>query len=95
MIKTTLMSSCHWKTLVPFYMQKKRPENAFLTLTMDRTEKQIMPSKTTVSWLFENIWCYLVIAFFDWKIGVFQQTVVRVYYILKQNSATAFYQLGF
>ena len=49
MIKTTLMSSCHWKTLVPFYMQKKRPENAFLTLTMDRTEKQIMQSKTTVS----------------------------------------------
>ena len=37
----------------------------------------------------------LVIASFDWKIGVFQQTVVRVYYILKQNSATAFYQLGF
>ena len=95
MIKTTLMSSCHWKTLVPFCMQKKRPENAFLTLTMDRTGKKIMPSKTTVSWLFKNICCYLVIAFFDWKIGVFQQTVVRVYYILKQNSATAFYQLGF
>ena len=29
------------------------------------------------------MWCYLVIAFFDWKIGVFQQTLVRVYYILK------------
>ena len=29
------------------------------------------------------MWCYLVIAFLDWKIGVFQQTVVRVYCILK------------
>ena len=25
----------------------------------------------------------LSIACFDWKIGVFQQTIVRVYYILK------------
>ena len=33
MIKTTLMSSCHWKTLVPFSLRKKRPENALLTLT--------------------------------------------------------------
>ena len=35
MIKTTLMSSCHWKTLVPFYLRKKRPENALLTLTVN------------------------------------------------------------
>ena len=27
--------------------------------------------------------CYLVIAFFDWKICVFQKTVVRVYCIFK------------
>ena len=26
---------------------------------------------------------YDIFAFFDWKIGVFQQTVVSVYYILK------------
>ena len=45
-------------------------------------EKQIMPFKTTVNWLFTGIWCYLVIGCFDWKIVVFQQTVVRVYYIL-------------
>ena len=88
------MSSCHGKTLVLFCLRKKRAENAFLTLTVNRTEKQIMPSKTTVGWLFNNI-CYLVIAFFDWKIGVFQQIVVRVYYNLKQKSTTAFYQLGF
>ena len=51
-------------------------------LSHNHAEKQIVPFKTTVNWLF-NIWCYLVIAFFDWKIGVFQQTVLRVYCILK------------
>ena len=35
MIKTTLMSSFHWKTLVLFCLQKKRPENALLTLTVN------------------------------------------------------------
>ena len=51
-------------------------------LLQNCTEKQIMPSKTTINWLFDDIWCYLFIACFDCKIGVFQQTVVRVYYIL-------------
>ena len=46
-------------------------------ISQNRTEKQIMLSKTTVNWLF------IFIAYFDWRIGVFQQTVVRVYYILK------------
>ena len=40
------------------------------------TEKQIMPFKTTVNWLFTGIWCYLVIGCFDWKIAVFWQIVV-------------------
>ena len=35
LLTTTLISSCHWKTLVPFCLQKKRPENAFLTLTVN------------------------------------------------------------
>ena len=43
-----------------------------------------MPSKTKISVLFNDI-CYLSIAYFDWKIVVFQQTVVSVYYILKSN----------
>ena len=42
----------------------------------NRTEKQIMPFKITVNWLFNDT-CYLVIGCFDWEIGVFQQTVVR------------------
>ena len=29
------MSSYHWKTLVPFCLRKKRPENAFLTLIVN------------------------------------------------------------
>ena len=43
-----------------------------------------MPFKTTVNWLFNDIWRYLVLSCLDEKIGVFQQTVVRVYYFLKQ-----------
>ena len=35
MITTTLISSCHWKTLVPFCLRKKRLENAFLALTVN------------------------------------------------------------
>ena len=48
----------------------------------NRAEKQIKPWKITINRLFNDIWCYFFIASFDWKIGVFQQTVVRVYYIL-------------
>ena len=46
----------------------------------------MIPSKTTINWLFSDIWCYLFIAYFNWKIGVSQQTVVRVYYILNDKS---------
>ena len=57
------------------------PENAFLTLnselSQNRTEKQIRPFKTTLNWLFNDIWCYLVIVSFEWEIGIFKQTVVR------------------
>ena len=35
MITTTLISSCHCKTLVPFCLRKERPENAFLTLIVN------------------------------------------------------------
>ena len=86
MITTTLTSSCHWKTLVPFCLWKKRPENAFLTLIVNYRkilQKNKLCYLTTVNCLFNDIWCYLVIGCFDWKIGVFQQTVARVYYILK------------
>ena len=35
MSSTTLTPSCHWKTLAPFCLQTKRPEKAFLTLTVN------------------------------------------------------------
>ena len=38
------------------------------------------------------IWWYLVISCFNWKIVVFQQTVVRVYYILNKK-ATIVWQI--
>ena len=38
MIKTTLMSSWQWKTLVHFCLRKKRSENALLTLTVNYRE---------------------------------------------------------
>ena len=54
-----LTSSCNWKALVPFCLQKKIPENGFLTLiiklSQNRTEKQIIPFKTTLNWLFNDI----------------------------------------
>ena len=72
----TLTSSCHWKNLVPFWLRKKNPSKNS-ELSQNRTEKQIMLFKTTLNWLFNDTWCYLVIGIFYWKIGIFQQTVVR------------------
>ena len=80
LITTILISFCHWKTLMPFWLRKKTWKRIFNTnseLSQNRTEKRIMPFKTTVSWLFNNIWCYLVIGCFDWNTGIFQQRVVR------------------
>ena len=54
----------------------KRIFNINSELSQNCTEKQIMLFKTKVNCLFNDI-CYLVIGCFDWKIGVFQQTVVR------------------
>ena len=62
LITTTLISSCHWKSLVPFLLRKKRPESAFLTLTVNDPK---------IAQKFNDMWYYLVIAYFDWKIGVF------------------------
>ena len=44
--------------------------------SQNHAEKQFMPPKTTVIWLFSEIRCYLVTGWFDWKIGVFQQTFI-------------------
>ena len=59
--------------------------NINIELLQNRSEKQIMPFKTAVNWLFNDMWRYLVIAFLWLKIGVFQETLVRVYCILNFN----------
>ena len=45
-----------------------------------------MPFITAVNWLFNDMWCYLVIASFDWKIRVFQKTVVTVVIVINLPS---------
>ena len=86
LITTTRISFCHWKTVVLFYLQNNRPENVFFILAVGYhkivQKKDIMPSKTTTNWLFTYIRCYLFIACFHCKIGIFQKTVLRVYYII-------------
>ena len=54
-------------------------------LSQNHTEKQIMPPLTTVNWLFNDKWCYLLIACLYWKISFSRQTIVWVYYILKPS----------
>ena len=76
------------KNALPFCLQEKRSEKSIFNtkseLLQNRTDKQIMPLKTTVNWLFNAI-CYLAISCFDWKFDVFQQTVVRAYYSLEDD----------
>ena len=59
LITTTLISSYHWKTLIPFCLRKKKLENAFLTLILNHRKivqkKKFMPSKTTINWLFNDM----------------------------------------
>ena len=77
LITTTLISSCHWKTFVSFCLAKektwKRIFNTNSELRQNRTEKQIMASKTTIHWLFNDVWCYIFIVCFDWKIFFFNK----------------------
>ena len=44
-----------------------------------------MLSQTTINGLFNDIWIDLFIACFDWKVGVFHETVIRVYYIINET----------
>ena len=61
LMTTTLISFCHWKTLVigTFLLVKEKTRkcifNNISELLQNRTEKQIMSFKTTVNWLFNDI----------------------------------------
>ena len=63
-------------------------------LSQKRTENQIMPFKISVNWLFNDMSCYLVIGYFDWKTADFQQTVVRVYNIFNSRNFLIFLWLS-
>ena len=78
LIIMTLIYSCHWKTPCTFLLVKektwKRIFNTNSELSQNRTEKQIMQSKTIINWLFKDIWSWLK----NWRFSA----VVKVYYIV-------------
>ena len=49
LITMTLISYCQWKTLVPFFLRKKRPENLFLTLIANY--RKIVQKKNLIGYL--------------------------------------------
>ena len=49
-----------------------------------------MPFKTTVNWLINDIWCYLLIGCFDAKISVFQQTPTKEFIVSLTNTEYGF-----
>ena len=56
MVTTTLKYSCHWKTLVLYCLQKKGPEKAFLTVTVNypkivKENKLCHPKQQKISYL--------------------------------------------
>ena len=55
----TTISSCHWKTILPICLQKERPENTLLTLTvmiikLYRKTNYAIQNNTT-NWIFNDI----------------------------------------
>ena len=72
----------------------KRIFNTNSELSQNHTEKQIMVSDTKINWFFNDLWCYLFIAYFDWNNGVLQETVWRVYYILKPTREKLYSKLS-
>ena len=84
MIFLSLKNACTF--LLAKEKTRKSIFNTNSELSQNCTEKQFMSFKTTVNWLFNDIWCYSVIGCFNWKIGVFQQSAASVYCILKRTN---------
>ena len=82
MFTTTLISSAHWKTLVPFCLRRKRTENALLTLTVNY-RKIVQKKKLCHSKEQKNLTEKLV----------FQKTIAGVYYILNIHIFSLVHQL--
>ena len=82
LISTTLISPCHWKTHAHFCLQRKNPENAFLTLLKNyhkivQKNKLCHPKQQEISYLtiYDAIYSLLVftekLAFFHKQLSVF------------------------
>ena len=74
LITLTLISSCHWKTLVPSCLRKKKHEHTFLTPIVNyrkiAQKNKLWHSKASLNWLFNMLFsgyliCYLVMVCFD------------------------------
>ena len=81
------MSSCHWKILVPFCLQKKRTENAFLTLIVNyckivQKNKLRSPKQQQTGYLMINDVIYSLLVLIE-KLAFFNKQILRVYCILK------------
>ena len=72
----TTISSCHWKTLLPICLQKERPENTLLTLTvmiikLYRKTNYAIQNNTT-NWIFNDIMMLFIHCLFwleNWHIS--------------------------
>ena len=80
----------HLKLPQYFYLLMEKPLGCYFKVQSPyyqaSVEKTIIENLASI----EKISCsqnlrFFVIGCFDWKIGIFQQTVVRVYYILERN----------
>ena len=80
----------HLKLPQYFYLLMEKPLGCYFEVQSPyyqaSVEKTIIENLASI----EKISCsqnlrFFVIGCFDWKIGIFQQTVVRVYYILERN----------
>ena len=61
-----LISSCNLPCTFLVAKEKtwKRIFNTNSELSQNRAEKQSMLSKTAINWLFNDVWCYLFIAWY-------------------------------
>ena len=68
--------------------KRKTHKHQIMAISYRETNQAIQNKSSKVNLLFNDIWCYLFIACFDLKITIFQQIVVRVFYILNYKNNT-------
>ena len=82
---------CRWKSNdynnINYFLSLGNPCTFLLVKekTRKRTKKTNYAIQNNSKLAINDMWCYLLIACFHWKIGVFQQTVARVYCIIKHS----------